>query len=139
MLPINKKIRIILDTNLWISFLITDNYTKLDEILSSKRVQILTNQKLLDEFISVTTRPKFRKYFTEKDVDDLLARMSKQAKMVQTKTTVTHCRDPKDNYLLELAIDGNAHFLLTGDNDLLELKRIGKTAIIKIQDFLAQQ
>jgi predicted nucleic acid-binding protein len=57
--------------------------------------------------------------------------------MIPVKTIVTQCRDPKDNFLLELAIDGNAHFLLTGDNDLLDIKQIGKTSIIKVQDFLS--
>lgn len=43
----------------------------------------------------------------------------------------------KDNFLLELAIDGKAHFLLTGDSDLLDIKTIGKTSIIKVQNFLS--
>lgn len=30
------------------------------------------------------------------------------------------CRDPKDNFLLSIAKDGNANYLLTGDNDLLD-------------------
>jgi len=41
----------------------------------------------------------------------------------------------KDNYLLSLAIDSNADFLITGDNDLLILSRIENTKIIKYSDF----
>lgn len=45
------------------------------------------------------------------------------------------CRDQKDNFLLSLAIDGNADYLLTGDDDLLVLKEVNKTRIMKIADF----
>jgi len=41
----------------------------------------------------------------------------------------------KDNYLLSLAIDSNADFLITGDNDLLLLNSIENTKIIKFIDF----
>jgi putative PIN family toxin of toxin-antitoxin system len=130
-----KKIRIIVDTNLWISFLISRNYTKLDALFSSRKIYLLFSLQLLTEFINVATLTKFRKYFSEEDMDALLAKMKKHAKIIQPTTVVTHCRDPKDNFLLELAIDGKAHFLLTGDNDLLVLKQIGKTSILQIQDF----
>ena len=46
------------------------------------------------------------------------------------------CRDPKDNFLLALAHDGKADYLLTGDNDLLVMKKFGRTKIVKISEFL---
>jgi len=45
------------------------------------------------------------------------------------------CRDIKDNYLLSLAIDSNADFLITGDNDLLVLENVKKTRIVKFTEF----
>lgn len=45
------------------------------------------------------------------------------------------CRDPKDDYLLELAVSSSADFIVTGDKDLLELERIGKTVIVSPMDF----
>jgi uncharacterized protein len=50
---------------------------------------------------------------------------------------VAVCRDEKDNFLLSLAFDGNADFLITGDQDLLELKKYKRTRIMTITDFLA--
>ena len=61
--------------------------------------------------------------------------MKKVAKMVETKSVQTQCRDPKDNFLLELAVDGKADYLITGDKDLLELKSVHKTKIVRIEDF----
>jgi predicted nucleic acid-binding protein len=45
------------------------------------------------------------------------------------------CRDEKDNYLLTLAIDSEADFLITGDNDLLELVKLNNTVILKFTEF----
>ena len=41
---------------------------------------------------------------------------------IDIQSVVTVCRDPKDNYLLALAKDAKADFLITGDQDLLVLK-----------------
>ena len=46
------------------------------------------------------------------------------------------CRDSNDDFLLELAKDGNANYLVTGDNDLLVIEKSGLTEILKISDFL---
>jgi putative PIN family toxin of toxin-antitoxin system len=132
----NKKTKIIIDTNLWISFLITGNYSNLDAVLSNKNIQLLFSQKLWSEFMTVVTRTKFKKYFSEDDVAELIPKMRKRIKMVKIKTTINICRDVKDNFLLELATDGKADFLVTGDNDLLSLKTIQKTSILTIHDFL---
>jgi len=132
----NKVSRIIIDTNLWISFLITNDYTKLDEIILSGNAILVFSQELLDEFLAVAKRPKFRRFFSIADIEDLLETIDEYADLVKVKTQIAVCRDPKDNFLLALSIDGNAHFLLTGDNDLLELAKIGETVIVTISDFL---
>jgi putative PIN family toxin of toxin-antitoxin system len=96
-----KNERIILDTNLWISFLISKNYSKLDKMLFSGKVTLVFSQELLDEFISVTRRPKFRRYFSTSDIEMLLEIIEDYAELVKVKTGVTACRDPKDNFLLK--------------------------------------
>lgn len=60
------------------------------------------------------------------------------AEFVNVKSNVNLCRDPKDNFLLALAKDGKADYLLTGDNDLLVLEKMGKTNIIKVTEFFEQ-
>lgn len=56
--------------------------------------------------------------------------------LIKIESIVTVCRDPNDNFLLALAKDGKADYLLTGDNDLLVIKKLGKTKIIKIVEFM---
>jgi hypothetical protein len=135
----NKVSRIIIDTNLWISFLITKDFAKIDEILFSKHGILVFSQELLDEFLEVARRPKFRRFFSNNDIEELLETIDEYADFVKVQTQIEICRDPKDNFLLSLSVDGKADYLLTGDKDLLELTKFGKTTIITISDFLQDQ
>jgi putative PIN family toxin of toxin-antitoxin system len=134
-----KHYRIILDTNLWISFLITKNYSKLDSILFSRQCVLVFSIELLTEFIDVIKRPKFHKYASDSDIEDILKTIEDYAEYVEVKTSIDKCRDPKDNFLLSLSLDGKADYLLTGDAALLEIKKIGKTRIITISEFLSKK
>ncbi len=127
--------RIILDTNLWISFLISSRYDRLDELLASGKCTLLFSNTLLEEFVTVADRPKMQKYITSKELENLLEVIDTVAEFVDVHSTVRQCRDPKDNFLLALAVDGNADYLLTGDNDLLVLETIADTKIMKIAPF----
>jgi len=131
----NNATRIILDTNLWISFLITNNFSKLDDLIFTKNCKLIFSKELLDEFIEVTRSPKFRRYFSQTDVEDLLDTIDEFADFVTVSSSVNLCRDVKDNFLLSLSLDGNADFLITGDSDLLEIKEFNQTRILTIADF----
>ena len=132
------KDRVVIDTNLWISFLISKDYSRLDKILSDKLIILLYSQQLIDEFIEVALRPKIKKYFSDEDLQALLISMSDRAVFIDISSTVNICRDPKDNFLLALAKDGKASHLLTGDKDILILKTFGKTKILTITDYLTK-
>lgn len=135
----NKTSRIIIDTNLWISFLITKDFTKLDDIIFSRKGILVFSQELLEEFLAVAKRPKFRRFFSPSDIEDLLETIEEYADFVNVTTTVEVCRDSKDNFLLSLSVDGKADYLLTGDKDLLDLKTFSTTTIITIAEFLRTQ
>jgi len=53
--------------------------------------------------------------------------------IIKTKTDLS--RDKKDNFLLSMAIDSKADYLVSGDPDLLVIERIGKTMIINMREF----
>tara|TARA_R110002096_G_scaffold236447_6_gene427069 strand:- start:487 stop:717 length:231 start_codon:yes stop_codon:yes gene_type:complete len=67
----NKKV--ILDTNLWISFLISKKFSQIDKLIENKRIILLFSNELLEEFIDVVSRPKFEKYFSKKDIEKSLS------------------------------------------------------------------
>ena len=58
-------IRIIIDTNLWISFLIGKKLYRLEELLNSHKLVLVTSTEQISEFLEVINREKFRKYFSK--------------------------------------------------------------------------
>ena len=97
------------------------------------------SQELLDEFLSVAKRPKFRRFFSTSDIEEIIETIDEYADFIKVQTKIEVCRDPKDNFLLSLSVDGNADFLLTGDKDLLDLIKFGETTIITISEFLKEK
>jgi uncharacterized protein len=132
----NQKDRVIIDTNIWISFLLTKDYKKLDRIINHRKIIIVVSKELIEEIIEVTQREKFKKYFAFRDLKDLLKRIESRSVFVNVKSEVSECRDSKDNFLLSLALDGKATHLITGDKDLLILKKFQKAKILSITEYL---
>ncbi|WP_421828177.1 putative toxin-antitoxin system toxin component, PIN family [Larkinella sp.] len=132
-----RKHRVIIDTNLWISFLLTKNFTKLDKVFADQTLTLLFSQELLDEFIEVARRPKFKRYFSLADLQALVEQISLRAEFVTVTSEITICRDPKDNFLLALATDAKATHLITGDKDLLDLQQFENTTIVTIATYLS--
>jgi putative PIN family toxin of toxin-antitoxin system len=130
--------KIVIDTNLWISFLLTTKHARLDQLFSEKKFILLFSQELMDEFMAVSQRPKFKKYFSITDLQNLLEHINESSEFISVTSNVRVCRDIKDNFLLSLAKDGEATHLITGDKDLLDLKHFGKTKIITITDYLSE-
>ena len=128
--------RIILDTNLWISFLISTDFKELENLILKGNVILLFSNESLEEFIEVIQRPKFKKIFSRKYVEKLLNIFDQYAELIQIQSKIEICRDPKDNFLLNMAVDGKADLLITGDKDLLVIEKIEKTKIITFQIFL---
>ena len=129
--------RIIIDTNLWISFLITNDFNKLDHFLNSDKYLVVFSDELFDEFLDVVHREKFARYFNDLNIKILVEIINEKALFVKVFSIVNVCRDVKDNFLLSLAIDGDVDYLITGDNDLLILKHYQKTSILTINDFIS--
>lgn len=134
-----QEIRLVVDTNLWISFLLIGSYAKLQDLMSRPGVVLLVSQELLDELSEVASRPKFVRYNMVASLADMLAFAESHFEFVDPVTEVTVCRDPKDNFLLSLSLDGNASHLLTGDKDLLVLNPFYNINIQSISNFLASQ
>ncbi len=130
----NKKI--ILDTNLWISFLITKNFNQLDKLIENKNITLFFSDELIEEFVDVIRRPKFKKYFSKNDIEKILQIFDQFGELVKVKSSIQICRDKKDNFFLNLSVDSKANYLITGDKDLLILEKIENTKIITFTDFI---
>ena len=113
-----KSKRVTLDTNLWISFLISNNFKAIDKLVKTGELTLLFSNELLEKFIDVVKRPKFRKFFSQKNIKALLELFDEYAKLIEVSSDVDLCRNKK-NFLLNPSVDGTADFLITEDNDLL--------------------
>ena len=129
------KIRVVVDNNCWISFLIGRRLSKLVDLLSNERVILVICSELLAELRDVTSRPKFAKYFNQSDVESLIDFMQIIGETIEPQQSVKICRDAADDYLLALATEAKADYLVTGDEDLLVIKEIGACQIVDVSTF----
>lgn len=130
------SVKIILDTNWYISASINrKSRRKLYELITDRYIGILYSDELLAEYRSVISRTRFRKIVSAVQVSRFLNLILPRLTKVNILSSITMSRDPKDNYLLAMAMDSDADFLVTGDDDLLVLEQIGKTKIIRMAEF----
>ena len=132
----NKTHRVVFDTNIIVYFLISKTFNKLESKIKNGQLTFIFSDELMTEILLVLRRPKFKKYFTQQEIQELIKSLTLHSDLIEVKSKVEMCRDPKDNFLLSLCVDSNANFLITGDDDLLSLKKIGKTKIITIKEYL---
>ena len=130
-----KHLRIVVDANCWISFLMTHSFQVRLNVFFDGEYRLLFSEKLFRELDRAVSKPYPAKRIVRTEYDKLVSRLRTNAELIDVHSEVNVCRDPKDNFLLALAKDGNADYLITGDEDLLVLKEFEKTKIVKLSDF----
>ena len=69
---------------------------------------ILLSQSLADELNDVLGREKFNRYITMEERERFLESLIGESRLVDITETVRVCRDPKDDRVPEVAVNGNA-------------------------------
>lgn len=132
------KPRVILDTNILISCSLKPNPTITHAVrFAMSQCTPLVSQATFDEFRNVTMRFVKRKRYTQPEANELLGAFLSAAEWISIFTIVQLCRDPKDDKFLELALNGEADYLVTGDKYLLALHPFEGTKILSPRDFIA--
>ncbi len=132
----SSKLRIIIDTNIWISFLIGKRLSSLFRLFDNDKVEVVTSDELIEEIVEVADRPKFSRFFTKEKMALLMDFIKEDTIYIELPKIInSRCRDPKDDHLLELAVLSDADYLITGDKDLLSMKSINLCRIITASDF----
>lgn len=129
--------KVILDTNLWVSFLIGHQTRLVRMILTDLRFDVYVCDQLIAEIRDVTSRQKVRKFVTQSEVEDLFAIIHAFCKYatIEYEVASSSVRDPKDLYLLALAETIDATYIVSGDADLTDLIQYKQTQILKLADF----
>ena len=130
-----NAIKIVVDTNLWISFCIGTKLTFLADAIIAKKVIICFSDELYSEIFSVIKRPKIQAKIKEGRIKDLHNILEHRINYINPQDHISVCRDPKDNFLLELAVSAGADYLVTGDIDLLVLDPYQNLRIVKASEF----
>jgi len=134
----NKSVKVVFDTNVWISFLIGKRLSKIKNLISEGRVIVVTTEQLIDEITLVTGRDKLKKYFPKESVKELIELLEAIGEKIEIMPTHFISRDAKDNFLLDLIDFSKADYLVTGDKDLLEHNPFKTAQILTPTDFERQ-
>ncbi len=114
--------RVVIDNNALISRLLLPASVPARAVRKAvETAQLLVSEPLLTELADVLSREKFDPYISLGDRQQFLRLLGRVAEVVPITYTIRACRDPKDDMLLELAVNGSADVVVTGDKDLLAL------------------
>ena len=133
------RARVVLDTNALVSRLLLPTSVPAHAVRKAvAEAQVLVSRDTMNELAEVLARPKFDPYVTLADRQEFFRRLGTIAEMVPILHRIRECRDPRDDKVLELAVNGEADVIVTGDADLLVLNPYRDTQIIRPADYLAQ-
>ena len=132
-----KNKRFVLDTNILISALLVKNSTPFKVIKIVETIGVtLYSSETLQEINQVLKRKKFDKYLTSEEKQEFIVKLVKKSELVKIQEVIDVCRDSKDNKFLEVAVSGQADFIITGDKYLLVLNPFRNIGIITVNEFL---
>jgi putative PIN family toxin of toxin-antitoxin system len=133
----SRKARYVFDTNVIVSSLLFEkgNPSKAFRY-ALKHGEVLLSVELLEELSDVLGREKFDRFVTSEERDEFLETFVERAMLVEVIERVQECRDPRDDKILELALNGQAEYIVSGDKDLLVLNPFRTVKIITAEEFL---
>ena len=129
-------IRVVLDTNVFVSAIVSDGKSR--ELLKkgiARQYILVTSHSILKELVSVLRRPKFK--ISEDEVNRTIIALIRTADLVSVRTKIEAVEaDPKDDMVIETAIDGDAQIIVSGDSHLIALKTFEEVKIVTVEEML---
>src|SRR5579863_5752572 len=133
----SSTLRVVIDTNVLVSALLSFKSTSAQAVRRTlSRGLLLLSEPALSEIESVLGRQKFSKVLSTDTRKAFVKSLRLAAEHVSITSHLRRCRDPRDDRFLELAVDGNADVIVTGDDDLLALDPFGQIRILTPKQFL---
>ena len=127
----------VFDTNVVISALLLRHSVARQAFdRATQRGKLLISRVTVEELNDVLQRKGFERYITEEERMKFLSAFVRDGVLVEIVERVVACRDPKDDKFLELAVNGKATCIVSGDEDLLVLHPFRGIAIVSPRRFL---
>ncbi len=132
--------RAVLDTNVIVSATLIQGGNE-DRVLRAwlhGAFELVLSLEILEEIGRVLSYEKLRRarWMTEAEVVLLLETLARESVLVPGTATVRASRDPEDDKFLAAAVQARAHYVVTGDKDLLVLKVHRGVRVVKAAQFL---
>ena len=125
------------DTNVLISASLLEKSIPRKAIETARsQGKLLISSDVVGEYESRLKRAKLNKYVPYLTRQIFLGKLLQTAIPVEIKESIEACRDPKDNKFLELGVSGHADYIITGDQDLLDLHPFRGISILTPRQFL---
>jgi len=102
-------------------------------------VLIIVSEEIIQEINRTLAYPRLRRIYEEAGIsrEQLIEAVIRIGKLVNVKTKVNIVHeDPADNKFLECALDGNAGYVVSGDEHLLRIERYRRIRILSVKQFL---
>jgi putative PIN family toxin of toxin-antitoxin system len=130
--------RVVFDTGVIVSaVLLPTSIPRKAVDLALRQGRLLFAEATLTEVNEVLRRPKFERYISEQQRIEFLLALISRAETISVSRRVRHCRDPKDDKFLEVAVAGHATHIVSGDADLLVLESFEGIPVLSPAEFLA--
>jgi putative PIN family toxin of toxin-antitoxin system len=129
--------RVVADTNVLVSRLILPDSVPA-QVLRQVELNslLLFSESTMYELADVLSRQKFDRYVSLDDRRGFIERLGKIAEFIPIVQLVRECCDPKDDKFLEVALNGRADVIITGDTDLLAMNPWRGVEILSPFDYL---
>ena len=129
--------RLVVDTNVLVSRLILPRSLPAHAVRKAElQAMLLISEGTMYELADVLARPKFDRYIGIEDRKNFIQRLIYIAEFVPIIQVVRECRDPRDDKFLEVALNGRADAIITGDADLQALHPWRAVEILSPTGFL---
>jgi uncharacterized protein len=133
------RARVVVDTNALVSQLLIPNSVPGRAVRKVvDEAQLLVSEATLEDLADVLARPKFDPYVSISARQEFIRPLSRIAELVPITYRVRACRDPKYDKFLELAINGRADLIVTGDRDVLEFNPYRDVSIVTPAEYLGK-
>ena len=130
--------RVVVDTNVFVSAALKDkSLPALAVHLIEQRSILLKSEATERQLFDVLARPYLAPLIAPATLD-WLNKLLASAELISISERITACRDVTDDKFLELAVNGNADFIVSGDADLLVLNPFRGISIIPPAIFVAK-
>jgi len=131
--------RVVVDTNVFVSGLLRESSIPGQAAARARHNAILlVSDATMRELADVLAQEKFDRYVTVQQRVRFLRLIANVAEFVPIVQPVRECRDPNDDKLLEVALNGRADVIVTGDSDLLAMSPWRGIAILSPVNYLTR-